>query len=99
MRGVLLTGVVGGLLVVGGALPAAAEPPTRLEGQVTDSAGVLDDAVAAERVEQLRIETGLQLFVVYVNSFDGAGGDAWADETAQVMQFGSEQLLLAVALF
>ena len=41
--------------------------------------------------------TGTDLFVVYVDSFDGADGQQWASDTANLSQFGTNDVLLAVA--
>src|ERR687895_2011580 len=84
-----------------GAGRAAAEPPMRLDDRVTDRAGVLGtDGVAQVQaaIERLRADTGVDLFVVFVESFDGAGGQEWADETAVRSQLGEEDALLAVAV-
>jgi hypothetical protein len=92
-------GVLAGLVL--GAGSAAAEPPMRLDDRVTDQAGVLGaDGVAQveEAVERLRAENGVDLFVVFVESFDGAGGQEWADTTAVRSQLGEEDVLLAVAV-
>jgi uncharacterized membrane protein YgcG len=91
--------VVAALVLAGGT--AGAEPPLRLDDRVTDRAGVLapeDVAEVQDAIERLRAETGVDLFVVFVESFDGAGGQEWADETAQRSQLGEEDALLAVAV-
>lgn len=106
MRRLSLSAVVLGLLllgpiVTGGAGTALAEPPARVGGTVTDSAGVLtpgDDARITEALGRLREADGTQLFVVYVRSFDGAGGQDWAAESARISQFGDDDVLLAVAV-
>ncbi len=46
---------------------------------------------------QLRAD-GTDLFVVYVDSFDGADGQQWASDTANLSQFGTNDVLLAVAV-
>lgn len=79
---------------------AHAEPPlTTLDGDVTDHAGVLGDREAAVRTALDRVanETDLQLFVVYVESFDSVDGRAWADQTATATGMGRNDILLAVA--
>ncbi|WP_448614537.1 TPM domain-containing protein [Modestobacter sp. URMC 112] len=79
--------------------PAAAEPPGRLAEQVTDSAGVLGGAQdVQDAVDRLRESEGVQLFVVYVSTFDGAGGQEWADRSAIASQLGVDDLLFAVAV-
>lgn len=81
----LLGQLVLGLLLVGGT--AWAEPPSRLGGPVTDSAGVLaagDDARITEAFDRLRAADGVQVFVTYVESFDGADGQEWADDAARL---------------
>jgi len=95
----MLLGVLAALVL--GAGTAAADPPMRLDDRVTDRAGVLapgeidqiQDAIA-----QLRSERGVDLFVVFVESFDGASGQDWADQTAVASQLGDEDALLAVAV-
>jgi hypothetical protein len=80
--------------------PAYAEPPLRLDGQVTDNAAALgagDLERITEALGRLRAENGTQVFVVYVDSFDGASGQSWADKAAELSQLGREDLLLAVA--
>jgi TLP18.3/Psb32/MOLO-1 phosphatase superfamily protein len=99
----VLIGVLIGVsaVLVLGAGGALAEPPLRLADRVTDRAGVLSPEKIAriqDAIEQLRAENGVDLFVVYVQSFDGAGGQEWADETARRSQLGAEDALLAVAV-
>ncbi|GAA4719207.1 TPM domain-containing protein [Isoptericola chiayiensis] len=84
------------------ASPAAAEPPlTELDGEVTDTAGVLSDGDVAEvqeSLDELAETTPYQLFVVYVDRFDGMDGRTWADSTANNARLGTDDLLLAVAV-
>jgi TPM domain len=99
----VLIGVLIGIsaVLVLGAGSALAEPPLRLADRVTDRAGVLSPEKIAriqDAIEQLRAENGVDLFVVYVQSFDGAGGQEWADETARRSQLGAEDAVLAVAV-
>lgn len=88
-------------LLLSGAGAALADPPSRLADRVTDRAGVLDAAGRAEvasAINDLRSAgKGMDLFVVYVRSFDGADGQAWADRAAQLSQLGSQGVLMAVA--
>ncbi|MFI5936782.1 TPM domain-containing protein [Actinoplanes sp. NPDC051494] len=79
--------------------PAWADAPARLPGQVTDTTGALgtgrasvDSALAA-----LREKTGIQLFVVFVDSFDGTAAQQWTDRTAELSDLGDRDALLAVA--
>lgn len=73
--------------------------PYDLPEELVDEAGALSDP-AAVRAAQDRLfdETGLQLFVVFVDSFDGLSGPAWADRTAELSGLGANDLLLAVAV-
>jgi hypothetical protein len=95
---VLLALVAPGALVA----PAAAEPPVTLDtpGQITDRV----DALGGERgdvetaLERLRADEGVQLFVVYVDSFDGLGAQDWTDQTAVENGLGLNDILLAVAV-
>ena len=94
----VVLGVLGMLLLAGG--PAAAVPPFRLADQVTDEAGVLGGGTAQveEALAELRADTGTQLFVAFVDSFDGADGDEWAAATAELSQLGRNDALIAVAV-
>ncbi|GAA4553003.1 TPM domain-containing protein [Pseudonocardia xishanensis] len=79
---------------------AAADAPFRVADRITDRAGVLDQAGRSQverAVAQLRSEKGWDLYVVYVDSFDGRDGAAWAEATAQASQLGRTQVLFAVA--
>jgi uncharacterized membrane protein YgcG len=95
LAGLLLTG---GLLLAPAA-PASAVPPFRLAEQVTDEVGALDgqDRQVADALSALRSDTGVQLWVVYVESFDGADGQSWADATATTSGLGVDDVVLAVA--
>lgn len=79
--------------------PAQADPPFDVREQITDRASVLgnreDDVEAA--LKKFTRESGFQLFVVYVKSFDGMSGADWADETASTSGLGTTDILLAVA--
>jgi hypothetical protein len=84
------------LLVAG---PAAAEPPGRLTDQVTDAAGALGNAGdVQDALDELRSAEGIQLFVAFVSTFDGMGGQEWADASARASQLGASDLLFAVAV-
>ncbi len=82
--------------------PAQADPPlTTLDGPVTDRAGVLsasDLTEVQQALDQVAATTKDQLFVVYVDSFDGLGGAQWADQTAEGSHLGVRDFLLAVAV-
>jgi hypothetical protein len=86
-----------GLLIA----PAAiAEPPFRLETQVTDNAGVLsasgrNDVQAA--VDKLYNDKQIQLWVVYVKDFSGQSWLSWAQSTASASNLGDDDALLAIA--
>ena len=90
------------LLAVGpAAAPAVAEPPLDLPSAVTDSAGVLaaaDEARVTDALAGLAEASPYQLFVVFVDSFDGQGNRAWADATAEASGLGRDDILLAVAV-
>ena len=84
------------------ALPATAEDPSALNGHVVDhtsqkvlsgQAGEVEDAI-----DTLRSETDLDLWVVYVDSFDGMGQEQWAAQAADATGLGSMDLLFAVAV-
>ena len=80
---------------------AAAEPPLRVPGQITDRAGALsggDQADVQAALNQLASEDNINLFVVYVANFDDpADSDAWARQTFGLSGFGANDMLLAIA--
>ena len=96
----LLGLVVLGLSLLWPATSAQADEPFRLPEQITDRVGALgdrrDEAEAA--LARLYDETRLQLFVVFVDSFDGLPAQQWADETAVRSDLGDRDALLAVAI-
>ena len=88
--------------VLGPATAVAAAPPVTLgSGYILDDAGVLEPAAAAaaeERLLQFREESGLDLWVVFVDEFaDPTSAEAWANQTASENGLGPKQYLLAVA--
>jgi hypothetical protein len=94
----LLVAVTAGLL---GAPVVAAEPPFRVPTQVTDNAGALSGSerdLVQSALDTLYDDKRVQLFVVFVDSFDGQSGGAWADQTWQLSGFGDDDALLAVAI-
>ena len=97
---VLLLALIGVLVAP---LSAAAIPPPALgSSYVLDQANVLTDAQEADvqrRLLTLSEQTGLDLWVVYVDGFeDPTGADDWANETANRNNLGPHQYLLAVAI-
>lgn len=100
----LAAGVAAGLVAVGS--PAWAEEPLNLPGPVYDSADALTDEqeqAAQEQIRALREQTGLQLFVAYVEEFTDASGATvngpdWARLTSQESAMGAGDIVLAVAI-
>ena len=81
------------------ALPAHAAAPPQLDGQLTDQAGAVADKSRVQReLDRLRDRDQIQLFVTYVDSFDGMPAQQWADTTAQRNGLGVNDMLLAVAV-
>lgn len=77
-----------------------ADPPFRLKAQLTDNAEVLSPTQEAQviaAVDTLYHDRRIQLWVVYVKSFDRQGAVEWAGKTMQVSDFGDDDALLAVA--
>jgi hypothetical protein len=97
-RLVVVLGVLTLLLLAGG--PALAVPPFRLDQPIVDQVGALDGDVSRveEALDRLRAEDGTQVWVAFVDSFDGASGQQWADDTAAASQLGSSDVLFAVAV-
>ncbi len=89
-----------GLVGLMGAAPAAADAPGNLASEITDTAGVLgtDTARVQQALDTLRTDTGYQLFVAFVPTFDGLDGQSWADKAATASGFGRDDVLLAVAV-
>ena len=89
------------LVAAATALPASADEPADLAGAyIVDTVGVLDgrEAEVQLALDRLANETGVQLFVVYVASFDGIAPDEnWAVTTADLNRLGTDDILLAVA--
>lgn len=91
---VLITGVAGA---------ASATNPVQLgSGFVLDDAGVLsasEEDQAQERLERFKTDTGLDLWVVYVDEFTNpSSSEEWANSTAELNGLGPTQYLLAVAV-
>ncbi|WP_368499523.1 TPM domain-containing protein [Herbiconiux sp. A18JL235] len=100
-----VAGLAAGLLVpvLLIAAPASATDPVDLAGRyVVDDAGVLDAAAlqqVQDAVDELATEQGVNLFVVYTDSFTNPSDrQAWTDEVASINQFGRNDVLLAVAV-
>jgi hypothetical protein len=79
--------------------PALADPPSRLATQITDRADALTSGRTSvdQALSRLQADTGIQLFVVFVDSFDGTPAQEWTDETARLSDLGDRDALLAVA--
>ena len=65
--------------------PALADDPFRLDDQVVDQADVLgDESDIDAALDELQTEDGTQLFVVYVDSFEGLSAGEWMTETREL---------------
>ena len=93
-----VTALVVGLLWCG-AGAALAEAPLRVDDPVTDKTAALGAGPSQVQtaLERLDADTDLRLYVVYVSTFSGRGGQDWADQTAQMSQLGRNDVLLAIA--
>ncbi|MEJ3657409.1 TPM domain-containing protein [Actinomycetes bacterium KLBMP 9759] len=100
MRRLSTIAAVLAVLFIAGAGAALAEPPLRAEETVTDRTGVLEAGLPRidEAIDKLSAERGYDLYVVFVRSFDDAGGQDWADESARLSQLGDADVLMAVAV-
>ncbi len=100
-RWVRTVGAAGLAVLVVVVLPAAAgaTAPFRLQAQVTDEVGALEGRTAEveEALDRLQSEHDVQLWVAYVDSFDGVGAQEWTDRTATISDLGLNDVLLAVA--
>ncbi|WP_156316684.1 TPM domain-containing protein [Leucobacter japonicus] len=88
-------------MLVAGASASAVAPGPLGDDYVTDSANVLtasEESAANARLAAAQQETGLDLYVVFVDQFtDPTDRIAWADETAEFNGLGDAQYLLAVS--
>src|ERR1700712_4462713 len=85
------------LLVTG---TAAADEPFAVTGQVSDPADVLsstEESQVQSALDDLQSEDGIQLYVVYVDSYDGAQPATWANQAFQQSTLGNGDVLFAVA--
>ncbi|WP_448616333.1 TPM domain-containing protein [Modestobacter sp. URMC 112] len=80
-----------------GAGPALAVPPFAPTEPVTDQVDALDDDQVQAAIDALRDEDGTQLYVVYVDSFDGLQAGEWADQSFAERGMGAGDVLFAVA--
>jgi hypothetical protein len=92
-----------GLMVVAPAAVAHAEDPVSFtDSPVVDTIGALSGAELAEveaAIERTADANGRQLFVAYVDEFTNpADAAAWATDTANANNMGTEDYLLAVAV-
>lgn len=81
--------------------PVRAEEPPQLRERVTDLAGVMsgeDVAQAEAAIAELDDTMNVQLFVLYVNTSDGATITDYADEVALRSSLGGNDSLLVVAV-
>ena len=97
-----LGAVITTMLIVGSAGGASATTPVTLgSGYVLDDVDALsssEESQAQTRLEQLKTDTGLDLWVVYVDEFtDPSNSEDWANTTAEENGLGPTQYLLAVA--
>jgi uncharacterized membrane protein YgcG len=85
------------LLLSGG--PALAEEPFRLTDKVADEAAVIgNEAPVEDAIDELQAEDGTQLYVVFVDSFEGMGAGEWMQSTGKLSGLGGDDALLAVAV-
>ena len=87
------------LLVAGG--PALADPPVRCLRPGDRPGGCAQqqrEAQVEQAIDDLQKNTGINEYVVYVNSFDGMNGKQWVAQTAEQSGLGANDVLLAVAI-
>lgn len=94
--------VLGALSVLSFGVSAHAEPPLRVNSHIVDmtSDKVLSSSMVRidQAIDRLADRTRLDLYVVFVDDFDGENAEEWAAETATISQLGREDILLAVAV-
>ena len=79
---------------------ASAEQPTRLQEQISDSAGVLggDTRDVETRLAELRSTDQIQLWATFVETLDGIPVEQWARQTRELSDLGASDALLVVAV-
>lgn len=104
LRHLVVTGILTLMAAIAPiALPAAAHAadPIDLQGAyILDTNGAIGnrDAEVQSTLNRLYNASGVQLFVVYVDSFEGIpSGESWALATAEANGLGTNDVLLAVA--
>jgi predicted nucleic acid-binding Zn-ribbon protein len=97
----LASAAVVAVTAIGGGAALATPPVALGSGYVLDDADVLspsEESEAQQRLEQLKSDTGLDLWVTYVDQFtDPSDAGTWANQTADDNGLGVTQYLLAVA--
>ncbi|EFV93397.1 hypothetical protein ES5_00977 [Dietzia cinnamea P4] len=87
-------------LTAWGSPTAAAEPPSNLRQQLTDSAGVLggDSRDVESRLAELSSTDQIQLWVTFVDTLDGIPVEEWSRQTRELSDLGASDALLVVAV-
>lgn len=82
------------------AAPASAVPPIQIEDEITDEVGALEGRTAEvqDALDELSAETEYQLYVVYVDSFDGQSPGDWTSASYEQSGLGTRDAVLAVAV-
>lgn len=97
----MMSAAVVAATAIGGTAALATPPVTLGSGYVLDDADVLspsEESEAQNRLEQLKSDTGLDLWVVYVDQFtDPSDRVDWANQTAEDNGLGTTQYLLAIS--
>ncbi len=77
---------------------AIAQEPQRLDGQVTDSANVLDERALQPALDAFETATGSQLHVLFVSTTGDLPLAPYVDETVELNNFGAGDALFVVAV-
>ncbi len=97
--GLFLAVLLGGVLL-GPGVAHAEDPPDLSGAMILDTSGVLASGQADVQtaLDRLESETGVQMFVVIVDRFDGVPvTDSWAAATAEQNRLGDGDILFAIA--
>lgn len=88
------------VLGLGVAAPTGAVGPFALTDQIDDRAGAVEGRTAQIRTAfaTLEAEHGVRMWVVFVDSFDGAQPQQWAEDAFDATRPGNDDVLLAVAV-
>lgn len=79
---------------------ASAEPPLEVTDRITDEVDALGAGASAaqEAVDELSAESEIELYAVFVSTFEAEDGNSWIETTAELSELAGSDMLFAVAV-